>query len=166
MVYERRDHRYCVARLVKRKSFPGFGNFATVNHSYDSAVQAAGARLKLENEPVKQPVAPAGEEDIDAPQTLEETIEGEQKKNEDEQAASVTASVTTLGAKFMPAEPLKNRLVESKFEENEDKFKEIMLVDVVGKQPSTNKRLQLLMATKIGMKNPKTGKFGNYNIKI
>lgn len=154
-----------VARLAKRKSFPGFGNFATVNQSYDSAVQAAGARLKLENKPVKQnhiSVAPAGEEtkDRDAPQTRGET----KRRDEDEQAASVTASVTTLGAKFMPAEPLKNTPVESKFHENESEFQEITLEDVVGKQPSKNKRLQLLMATKIGMKNPETGTFGNYNI--
>ena len=156
-----------VARLVKRKSFPGFGNFATVNQSYDSAVQAAGARLKLENKPVKQnniSVVPTDEETkTDRTQTRGETKSRGEDDEDDEDENSATSatsatSVTTIGrVAFMPAEPQIPPKIEGR-------FKEIKLVDVVGKQPSTNKRLQLLMATKIGMKDPKTGKFGNYDI--
>ena len=42
-----------VRRLVKKKSFPGFGNFATVLQLYDSAVQKAGERLELEKRQIK-----------------------------------------------------------------------------------------------------------------
>tara|TARA_B110000211_G_scaffold154281_1_gene175094 strand:- start:2298 stop:11048 length:8751 start_codon:yes stop_codon:yes gene_type:complete len=228
-----------VARLVKRKSFPGFGNFATVNQSYDSAVQAAGARLKLENKPIKQSSSIAAvtgdsesenkesaerSNDIDdarkTPDDSESESESENKESaersnviddarktpddsesEDErQAQEDSDSETKESAEHaknhyeakqarkrqarieqktndqfsVSAVPIKSEYVFSPTEacadstevqSSEGYFKEIMLEDVVGKQPSTNKRLQLLMATKIGMKNPKTGKFGNYNIK-
>ena len=147
-----------VVRLVKRKSFPGFGNFATVNQSYDSAVRAAGARLKLENYPIRKTPAPK----VTIKKRTSTQNESKIGRSNGDQTMTIASQASmSVQARFMPAEPNIARKKRRKKQKNST-FQEIMLEDVVGKQPSKNMSLQLLLAKKIGVKNPETGSFGNY----
>lgn len=144
-----------IQRLIQKRSFPNFGNFATVMFMYNRAVSSAAKRLNLE-----WPSGPPGPV-YDVPGLPVLTTSNSA-------AATSTVVVTATANLFEPSEPRKKKNKRKKMQvELKDEplpYEEIKVVDILGKKPSKNKSLQLLLAEKIGMYDSRTDTFGGFKI--
>jgi len=144
-----------IQRLIQKRSFPNFGNFATVMFMYNRAVSSAAKRLNLE-----WPSGPPGPV-YDVPGLPVLTTSNSA-------AATSTVVVTATANLFEPSEARKKKNKRKKMQvELKDEplpYEEIEVVDILGEKPSKNKSLQLLLAEEIGMYDSRTDTFGGFKI--